>query len=231
VTKIQPDIIEAAFQYWSLGVTPLYQNQFKLNIPLDESFKNDPNDSSELPGTPTVNRTIVSGKFDGGYLPTRDGDFISFPVSSNIGLNEGTIELTVIPEWDGLDNDAILTFSNLSKDGYALASSQIFIGSSSYNPDILGDGTFNVSRFDVPSPVGLPSAVYTETGIFIYYDENVKRWNVLAKDFGTVPIDGYVYSGEIISSGEVYDVAKIQEVSDIDDIIRSDQESIKFVFN
>jgi len=230
ITKIQPQIIEAAFQYWSLGITPMFQNEFKLNCPRDEPSRDNPNDPNEFSGTPTVNRTLVSGKFDGGYLPTREGDYIYFPVSSNFGLNEGTMELTVIPEWDGLDNDAVVTFVGLTKDGYALPSDQIFIGASSFNPELSPEGTFEVSRFDNPSPVGLPSAVYTKTGIFIYYNEDIKRWSVIAKDH-TVLSDGYVYSGDIISSGEVYDVAGIPGISDIDDIIRSDQEKIKFVFN
>lgn len=227
VTKIQPEIIEAAFQYWALGISPLYQNPFKLNSPIDELYTK--SESSTLPGSVTSDRTIVTGKFDNGYRPTRVGDYISFPVSSNLRLNEGTLEFTVIPEWDGLDNDATLTFSNLTKDGYAMESSEIFIGSSSYNPDIT-NGIFEVSRFDEISPVGLPSAVFTSTGIFIYYDDQVKRWQLLAKERAVLD-DGYVFRGNIISSGEVYDVKKIPGVSDIDDIIRSTQNKIEFVFN
>ncbi len=229
VTKIQPQIIESAFQYWSLGITPLYRGAFKLSIPPTDPLKENPNDPSEIPGTPTVKRVFVSGKFDGGYLPSVDGDYISFPVSSNLSLNQGTMELTVVPEWDGLDNDAVLSFTNLSKDGYALAASQIFIGSTSYNPTLV-DGVFEVSRLDAISPVGLPSAVYTSTGIFIYYDEDAKRWHVLAKDYSVIT-DGYSYTGDIISSGEVYDVAPIPGLADIDDVIRSTQEKISFVFN
>ena len=228
VTKIQPDIIEAAFQFWALGITPLYQNPFKLNCPPGEISRRSPD---ELPGTVTVERTIVPAKFDNGYLPTRSGDFISFPVSSNLRLEEGTIEMTVFPEWDGVDNDATLTFKNLTKDGYALPSDQIFIGSSSYNPTIGLDGTFEVSRFDDPSPVGLPPAAFTQTGIFIFYDDQIKQWRGLAKERAVTTTDGYVFAGEIISSGEVYDVKKIPGVSDIDDIIRSDQERIEFIFN
>lgn len=218
VTKIQPEIIEAAFQYWALGITPLYKNQFKLNCPLEET-------SSE-----TVERTMVPAQFDMGYLPTKEGDFISFPVSSNLRLEEGTMEMTVTPEWDGVDNDATLTFKNLKKDGYALNSTQIFIGSSSYNPEIDLDGVFKVSRFDELSPVGLPSSIFTSTGLFIYYDDQEKHWKVLVKEkVGTV--DGYNFTGEIISSGEVYDVKKIPGVSDFDDYIRSDQNKIEFSFN
>lgn len=205
VTKIQPEIIEAAFQYWSLGISPLYQNEFKIDCSI-------------------VDRVFVPGVFDSGFLPTQPGDFISFPVSSNLRLNEGTMELAVIPEWDGLDNDATVTFKDLKRDGYQIPPHKIFIGSSSYNPEIV-DGQFSITRFD--NVVGLPSTVFTETGVFIFYDDQIKRWQILAKDTA----DGYQFSGEILSSGEVYDVKPIPGVSDLDDIIRSTQEKINFVFH
>lgn len=206
VTKIQPELLEAIFQYWALGISPLYKGAFKLN----------PKDTD---------RVIVPAVFDSGFLPTKSGDFITFPVSSNLRLNEGTMEMDIIPHWDGLDNDANVTFAELKLDGYSISDSDIYIGSSSFNPTSV-DGEFSVSKFD--DVVGLPSAIHTNTGLFIFYDDQAKRWNVLAK---TDPNDGYQITGKISSSGEVYDVKKIPGVSDYDDIIRSTQDTIKFEFN
>lgn len=210
VTKIKPEITEAMFQYWALGISFLHQNAIKMNF-VEEN---------------THNRTLVPAVFDNGYLPTKEGDYVSFPVSSNLSLNAGTIEFDVIPMWDGLDNDAVLTFKELKIDGNYIDASDIYIGSSSYNPVMTYEKTFDLSRFD--DVVGVPSAIHTETGLFIYYDDQVKRWNFLAK---SDPNDGYYFTGKIVSSGEVYDVKGISDVLDSDDWIRSGNKTIDFGFN
>lgn len=209
ITHIEPEIIESVFQVWSLGVSRLY-----LSPPF---VRGDPQ--------------LVPGKFDQGILFAQEGESVTFPVSSNLRLDEGTLETWIIPEWDGLDNDATLTFSGLTKDGYTLSASSIYIGASSFNPTFDENGAFSLNRLDDPEPIGLPSAIFTQTGVFIYYDNDEKRWKVLAKDRPLDGYDGYVYEGTIISSGEVYDTKFIPGLGEPDDMLRSGTSRIDFKFN
>lgn len=205
ISHIEPEVIEAAFDIWSLGVSDLYLDQI------------------DWTGTPE----LTTGKFDNGILVSAPEETVSFPVSSNLKLDEGTMEMWVVPHWDGLDNDATLTF-DLYKDGNSLSSSQIFIGASSFHPTLGLDNTFTLNRYDDTSPVGLPSSIYTNVGIFIYYDDDANRWKVLAKDKTS---DGYVYSGTITTAGEMYDVKFIDGLGEINDELRSENTTIEFTFN
>lgn len=207
ITHIDPEIIEAAFQSWSLGISRLYPAPIKT----------------------TGDIQLLLGKFDFGALLTDPGQTISFPISSNLRLEEGTLETWVIPEWDGLDNDATLTFS-LFKDGYVLDSNNIYIGADSHNPIYDENNTFTLNRTDIQSPVGLPSSIFTKTGMFIYYDDIAKQWKVYAKD-NLWSLNGYVYSGTIRSSGEVYDVQFLPGLKEINDILRSATNKIDFEFH
>jgi len=216
ITHIDPEIIEGAFTGWSLGISHLYPDAIDY----------------------TGDIQLLAAKFDNGALVANPDESISFPVSSNLRLEEGTLETWVIPEWDGLDNDATLTFE-LRKDGYVLPASEVYIGASSFHPIYDDNNRFTVNRLDIPSPIGLPSAVFTKTGVFIYYDEHSKRWKVLAKDFvGTRAYDshgniisGVVYTGTILSSGEVYDVKFIPGLGELSDVLRSGMEKIVFEFH
>lgn len=208
ITHIDPEITEAIFQNWSLGVSRLY--------PSDISYTGD--------------FQLVPGKFDYGALLNSSGQTISFPVSSNLRLAEGSLETWVFPEWAGLDNDATLTFSGLELNGSPLSVTQIFIGSDSHNPTYTDNNEFTVNRADDSSPIGLPSAIFTEpTGMFIYYDEDVKQWKVYAKN--SVTGADQVYSGTITSSGEVYHVKNIPGLGELNDVLRSFQNKIEFTFN
>lgn len=205
ITKIIPEIIESAFQVWSLGYSHLYGNSIKIGGDLQ----------------------LVPGKFDQGILPVNEGEFVTFPVAGNLRLEEGTLETWVIPEWNGIDNDATLTFSNLTKDGYNISSDDIYIGASGYHPEII-DNSFFLNRLDSGDPVGLPAIIHTATsGIFIYYDSDISAWKFYAKD---TP-DGYVYAGNIQSSGEVYNVKFIEDLGEINDSLRSELSSIDFEFH
>lgn len=206
ITKIEPELKESIFDIWSLGVSNLFSNQIETSGTLD----------------------LLSGKFDNGVLVKNSDETITFPISNNLRLEEGSLGFWVIPEWDGLDNDATLTFSLLQKDGYNLDASNIFIGADSHNPIPDDDNKFTVNRVDDSSPIGLPAAIYTQKGLFIYYDDVIKRWNMLVKDNLTTESDGYTYSGEILSSGEVYDVKSITGLNEPGDIIRSYTNKIQF---
>lgn len=204
ITHVEPELIESIYQAWSLGVSNLYQKEI------------------EVTGSPQ----FVSGKFDSGILISNEGETIKLPVSSNLRLEEGTLETWVIPEWDGLDNDATLTFS-LKRDGYFIDSQSIWIGSDSHHPEYNLDNEFSVNRNDIPSPVGLPSAIFTQVGVFIFYDKDDKRWKVYAKDLLS---ESHHYSGTITSSGEVYDVKFIPGLGEINDVVRSGKKKIEFEF-
>lgn len=205
ISHIEPELIESAFQNWSLGLSHLYLD----NINTNGTF------------------SLLAGKYDLGVLIDTPGQTINFPTSSNLRLEEGTLETWIIPEWNGLDNDASLTFK-IYLNNSILSVSNIYIGADSHHPEYNNDNVFTVNRTDTISPIGLPSSIYTKIGIFIYYDENEKRWKVYAKD--TI-ISNNIYSGTIQSSGEVYDVKFIPGLGELDDIVRSDIDKIEFVFN
>jgi len=208
ITKIDPEITEAVFNVWSLGVGYL--------------FPDDILDTGDV--------SLMSAKFDNGALISNPDETISFPLSSNFRIEEGTLEFWAIPEWDGIDNDATLTFSNLLKDGTSLDSSEIFIGASSFNPTFSEDGAFSINRTDTLSPIGIPSKIFTHTGLFIHYDLDEKDWKIHARDQVIDP-NNTVYSGKIISSGEVYDVKFIPGLGELNDILRSGINDIVFSFN
>lgn len=203
VTHIEPRIREAEF--WSLASS--YLNK----IP------------SEILGQ----AALSAGVFDYGILINNAGDGVTLPISNNLRLEEGTLELSVVPHWDGLDNDATVTFE-LYKDGYALESSQVFIGSTSFNPEIV-DGKFSINRTDIRNPEGVPAAIFAAVGVFIHYDPFIKQWRMVAKDIPAS--DGYVYSGTITTSGDFYDVKFIEDLGDDSDVLRSGLESVEFEFH
>ncbi len=207
ITHIDPEIKEAAFENWSLGVSLLYPNAVNYSDDIE----------------------LVSSKYDNGALVNSSNQTITLPVVSNLRIEEGTLETWFTPEWNGLDNDATLTFSSLTKNDILLSEDDIYIGADSHHPTYDLNNEFSISRQDTSSPVGLPSAIYTQTGMFIYYDDTAERWKVLAKD--KLVTDGYVYAGKIESSGEVYDVKQIPGLGEINDILRSGMSTIDFEFH
>ncbi len=205
ITHIDPELEEAAFQNWSLGLSHLYLSDI----------------------TTTGTLQLLSGKYDFGALMTEPDQTISFPVASNLRLEEGTLETWVIPEWDGLDNDATLTFS-LRLNGSVLSANKVWVGADSHHPTYDDENKFEVNKTDTSSPIGLPSAIFTQTGMFVYYDDVAKQWKVYAKD---VIADGYSYSGTIESSGEFYDVKFLPGLGEINDVLRSGTRKVEFEFN
>ena len=86
-TKINPDISELAFGNWILGRDYLCPGKVSYEGVLD----------------------FAEGKFGDGLI-FNDDVVVSVPALSGIGLDEGTLEAWVRPEWAGINNDATLTF-------------------------------------------------------------------------------------------------------------------------
>jgi hypothetical protein len=180
ISHIEPEVIESAFINWSLGSSLLFPEPISTTGTFD----------------------LLTAKFGKGVLVKEPDQTIKFPVNANIRLEEGTFENWIIPQWNGLDNDANLTFS-ITRDGYAIAPNRIFIGASEHHPAIT-NGKFSLNKHT--SVTGTPNT--NKDGVFIYYDNdmsgNFQRWFVRI-------IDGYVapnspgYKFEITSNGKIYD--------------------------
>lgn len=89
ISHIEPEVIESIFQSWSLGSSQLNPEAV----------------------TNTGTLQLLPAKFGDGVLVNQPNQTITFPVNSNLRLEEGTFETWIIPQWNGLDNDADLTFS------------------------------------------------------------------------------------------------------------------------
>ncbi len=186
IAHIEPEIIESVFQNWSLGNS--YLNPRGLES--------------------TGSFEMLSAKYGNGALVDTDGQTITFPVSSNLRLEKGTFECWVIPEWNGIDNDAELTFE-ITRDAVAIDPSLVFIGSAEYHPTFDIKNKFSINKLS--NTAGIPNK--NKDGIFIYYDydttSSYKRWYLDVVDgysFGHV--DGYstTYNIKVTTSGILYDV-------------------------
>lgn len=188
ISHIQPEVTESVFENWSLGNSLLYPESV----------------------TTTGEFELLSGKFGNGVLVNADDQTITFPVNSNLRFEEGTFETWIIPQWDGLDNDANLTFTIL-RDGYAIDPYKVFIGASESHPEIT-DGVFSLNKSS--SVIGRPNT--NKDGVFIYYDQDSSgdfyRWFVEIED-GYVDgyMDGYAadYRFTITTDGKFYDAKSI----------------------
>lgn len=180
ISHIEPEVIEAAFSTWSLGSSLLTP----VSVQTTGDFQ------------------LIPAHFGNGALINQSNQTITLPINSNLRLEEGTFETWILPQWNGLDNDALLTFT-ITKDGLPVNSNTIFIGSSEYHP-ILTNNAFSLNKLNSVS--GKPNT--NKDGVFIYYDNdisgNFKRWYVEV-------IDGYVHTGnhtykiKINTDGKYYD--------------------------
>jgi hypothetical protein len=172
ISHIEPQVIESSFQTWSLGQGLLYP----VSVETTGSFQ------------------LLPAHFGNGVLMDQPGQTITMPINSNLRFEEGTFEQWIIPEWNGLDNDASLTFSIL-RDGYVIAPYQVFIGGSEYHPTI-SNGTFTLNRH--ANVTGLPNT--HKDGVFIWYGPDISntynRWYLEV-------IDGYVESNHVHSAYKI----------------------------
>jgi len=180
ITHVAPQVIESAFQVWSLGSNLL--NPIGIET--------------------TGNFQILPAHFGNGVLINQPGQTITLPVNSNLRLEEGTFETWIYPQWNGIDNDASLIF-NITRDGTQINQSKVFIGGSEYHPNIVS-GNFTLDKNS--NVTGRPNT--NKDGVFIYYDDdisgNFQRWYVKVVD-GYVALNNHTYKFQISSSGKFYD--------------------------
>ena len=206
ITQVEPEIIEAALEAWSLGTSLL----FPIGVEITGSFQ------------------LLPAKYDNGVLVNELGQTITLPANSNLRLEEGTLETWILPQWNGLDNDATLTFSIL-RDGYVIDPWRIFIGPGEYHPTII-NGVFSLDKTD--DVAGLPNT--NKDGIFIYYandiSNNFQRWYFEI-------IDGYVFPGNhtykivISTNGQFYDNQFIDGYQPSNATIFTDLSAINLTIN
>jgi hypothetical protein len=180
ISHIEPQVIESAFQTWSLGQSILYPD----------------------PVATTGSFQLLPAHFGNGVLVDQPGQTISLPVNSNCRFEEGTFEQWIIPQWNGLDNDATLNF-NIMRSGVPINQYRIFIGGSEYHPAVV-NGCFQLDKN--ANVTGKPNT--NKDGVFIWYGPdfsgNYNRWYMQI-------IDGYVapvaptYKIKITSDGRFYD--------------------------
>jgi hypothetical protein len=185
IVHTPPQIIESAFQNWTLGQSLLNPE------PIDT----------------TGNLALVPGKYANGVLMNTPGQTITFPVCSNLRLEEGSLSCWVIPQWNGLDNQSNL-YIQIFKNGIPLPAYSIFIGPAGYHPAFTdGYYTFGLNTSD--NVLGKPSE--SVDGVFIYYapDQSglYNRWYIDVAD--SYADDGYAaktYNIYVNTNGRFYDV-------------------------
>lgn len=114
ISHIPPDVIEGAFNAWSLGDSLLNPEKIKTIGEFD----------------------LVPSKYGNGVLINNDNQNITLPSNSNIRFEEGTFEQWLTPLWNGIDNDAKLSIK-VFKDGSLIDPLSIFIGAS--EDHVVGD--------------------------------------------------------------------------------------------
>ena len=202
ITHIEPDIIESVFQSWSLGSSLLNPGKIKT--------------SGDL--------VLRPAKYGNGALI--NGQTISLPQSSNLKLDQGSFQAWIMPEWNGLDNDAPLTF-NITRNNQPVNPSFIFIGAAEYHPK---SSNFTLDKND--NVIGKPNQ--NKDGIFIYYDLDksklFKRWFVEISDGYTENPNNYTVKINV-PDGLFYDVKSINNPKPNNLSIQSGTTSTTFKIN
>ena len=184
ISHVQPEVIESMFQGWSLGNSLLNPQQINSN----GSFQ------------------VIPAKHNNGVLINSADQTITFPISSNIKLEEGTFQTWVMPQWNGIDNDAMLTFSIL-QGGVVIDESNVFIGASEEHP-VISNGVFSVDKNSNVN--GTPNK--NKDGVFIYYDKdpvgNYYRWFIEIYD-GNNGVVSANYKIKITTTGSFYDLQNL----------------------
>lgn len=209
ISHIEPEVIESIFSGWTLGESYLNPK----SVQTDGEFE------------------LLPAKYGSGALINDKSQKITLPQVSNLRLEEGTFETWVSPSWNGLDNDANLTFK-ISQDGYIIDNKKIFIGQAEVHPE-LNDNEFSISKLD--NVQGTPNL--NKDGIFIYYDKDpsglFNRWYVNVVDGYTDGYDAYPanFSITINSNGSFYDIKSIDGYTHSNQQLFSGTKSITYNIN
>lgn len=197
ISHLPAQVVESAFENWSLGNSLLYPQPYALKGKFD----------------------TIPTKYNDGLLIDQDDQEILLPAISNLKLEQGTFETWIRPNWDGLDNLANLKITPF-KDGYIAPELEVFIGGLEYHPTYeidnkTGEQFFTLNKFDQVS--GVPNK--NKDGIYFYYDKDItgtfNRWFVEIIDGYAndgYSLDGYTsknYSISIQTNGKFYDVKSL----------------------
>ena len=202
-TDVTPNITEMIFNKWTLGRDNLYLRDVEYH------------DSQRF----------SAGKYDVGAI-IDNSKYIKVPAISHIKLNEGTFETWVRPYWNGMANDATLTFDLAINDASSVTDA--YIGFLGVNPTTT---PFSLSTSDTNiSIVGEPQNIDTDTGFFIWFDTLENQWNIRWRGNALIKQE---FSGTISTTGEFYNVIEPTgsdgyEINEITDVITSSIQSIKF---
>jgi hypothetical protein len=208
IVHTPPQIIESAFQNWSLGSDLL----------------------NPEPITTSGSFSLVPARYDNGVLMNVPGQIIKFPTVSNLRLEQGSFECWVKPNWNGIDNQSILTFT-IIKNGQSVLPQNVFLGPSAYHPEFLDGYSFSVNKNS--STIGIPNK--SKDGIFIYIANdpytNINRWYV---DILDGYADGYGiknYQVSIKTDGNFYNVKSLKYIQPTSDRIFSANNSISYTIS
>lgn len=175
-TDVAPNIEESAFNFWTLGTNSLCLRPItSKNVPVYDT-----------------------GKFELG-LEISEGQSLQVPALSHIGLNEGTIETWISPQWSGLANDSSLTL-DLAIDGYK-DPSNVYIGFSGTSP-LSMPFTLNINDTIIPVS-GSPANLNTASGYFVWYDTSTQSWQMLWQESSGI----HTFTGAIQSTGRFYGIS------------------------
>lgn len=185
IVHTPPEVEESAFTNWSIGSNLLSPQKIET----------------------TGEFSLPLAKYDNGVLIDTAGQTITFPISSNLRLEQGSFETWLIPGWNGIDNQSDLTIK-ITKDGSPVLAQDIFIGPGAFHPELKND-LFSLNIND--KVLGVPNK--SKDGVFIYYTSdptgNFNRWYVDVLDGYN---DGYEiknYKITITTNGKFYDVKSL----------------------
>jgi hypothetical protein len=205
IVHTPPQIIESAFQNWSLGSDLL----------------------NPEPITTSGSFQLVTAKYDDGVVVNTPGQIIKFPTVSNVRLEQGSFECWVIPNWNGIDNQSELTF-RITKNGQPLLPQNIFLGAGAFHPEFSDGYSFSVIKNS--SVLGIPNK--SKDGVFIYLTNdpytNINRWYV---DILDGYADGYGiknYQVSIKTDGNFYNVRSLAHVQPPSDRIFSANNTVSY---
>ena len=137
IVKTVPKIEELTFGSWILGRDYLTPGPVSSSGPLE----------------------FVDGKFGSGLNINGDNS-IWIPAASSISLDEGTVEMWITPSWNGIHNDADLTFSfdNIGTSNFYYSGGDPFSTKSGYS--VIGSPDTNDERHGFDASSGGKLVIY-----------------------------------------------------------------------